>query len=85
MDEAVKQIVTQAPIPALAVFAIVYVVRLFLAEIRANQSLVRDLHAESMAAREQSRIVIDNNTRGMAENTAAMRDLKDAVEHIKLT
>lgn len=75
VTEAVKQA------PNLAVLA--FVVFLFLKHLRSYNQMIRDINKENVAAREQSRVVIEENTSAVAQNTEVLRQIRSEIGYLK--
>ena len=65
--EIIKQV------PSLGVLCFIVVV--FLRYLERRDAIIREIHAEHLNERKETRLAVDGNTQAMTSNTHAVRDL----------
>lgn len=78
-DKLLEAIATQ--VPNLVVLA--FIVSVFVKHMNRTNATFREINRENLEAREQSRIVIEENTRAVTKNTDVLVDITRAVEFLK--
>lgn len=76
IPEALKQV------PSLAVLA--FIVFVFLKHLKSYNQMIREINKENIEAREQSRVVIEENTKAVAKNTEVLHQITAEMLYSKI-
>jgi len=68
-------------VPNLIVLALI--VRLFLNHLNSINGLIREINQDNLRAREQSRVVIQENTSAVAKNTEVLHAINEVVNNLR--